>query len=77
MRTFLITLAALGAVAVALPAVTATHRIERLLSRSMAIMIAAFIVGGRAAITMAGAITMPRSWSLRRTGIITTIDCFG
>lgn len=43
----------------------------------MAIMIAAFIVGGRAAITMAGAITMPRSWSLRRTGIIITIDCFG
>jgi hypothetical protein len=32
-------------------------------------------VGGRAVITMAGAITMPRSWSLRRN-IITTIDVF-
>jgi hypothetical protein len=41
----------------------------------MAIMIAVFIVGGRMVITMAGAITMPRSWSLRRN-IITTIDGF-
>lgn len=40
-----------------------------------AILIAVFIVGGRAVITMAGAITMPRSWSLRRS-IITTIDLF-
>jgi hypothetical protein len=42
----------------------------------MAIMIAVFIVGGRMVITMAGAITMPRSWSLRRAAITTTIDCF-
>jgi hypothetical protein len=42
----------------------------------MAIMIAAFIVGGRTVITTAGAITKTRSWSLRRAGIITTIDCF-
>jgi hypothetical protein len=56
------------------------HRIERWLSRETAITIAVFIVGGHAAITMDGAITvigavtMPRSWSLRRTGTITTID---
>ncbi|MGB8428368.1 MAG: hypothetical protein WCE72_00980, partial [Pseudolabrys sp.] len=56
------------------------RRIEQWLSRETAITIAAFIVGGHAAITMdgaitvIGAITMPRSWSLRRTGTITTID---
>jgi hypothetical protein len=56
------------------------RRIEQWLSRETAVTIAAFIVGGHAAITMdgaitvIGAITMPRSWSLRRTGTITTID---
>jgi hypothetical protein len=56
------------------------RKIEQWSSREAGITIAAFIVGGHAAITMdgaitvIGAITMPRSWSLRRTGIITTID---
>ena len=77
MRTFLITLTALGAVAVALPAATTNaHRIEQLLSRKTAITIAAFIVDGRGAITMAGATTMPRSWSLRRPVTTTTTNCF-
>ena len=50
---------------------TAAELVERMREAG----IAAFIVGGRAVITMAGAITMPRSWSLRRN-IITTIDVF-
>ena len=81
MRTFLITLTALGVVAIALPAVSANAPGSNSgCHRETAITIAAFIVGGHAAITMdgaitvIGAITMPRSWSLRRTGTITTID---
>ena len=76
MRTFLITLTALGAVAVALPTVTANAQDRTVIVKNTGITTAVFIVGGRAGITMAGAITMPRSWSLRRTAIITTIDCF-
>ena len=65
-----------GTVAVALPAVTANAQDRTVVITKQGHHYAVFIVGGRAVITMAGAITMPRSWSLRRTDIITTIDCF-
>ena len=79
-RTFLITLTALGVVAIALPAVSANAQDrtvvvtrdgdhDRGLHRGWT---AAITMDG--AITVIGAITMPRSWSLRRTGTITTID---
>ena len=61
MRTFLITLTALGAVAIALPTVTANAQDRTVIVTKDRHHDRGLHRDGRAATTMGGAITMPRS----------------